>query len=137
MATNVFPPDFNSLVGQVRFLISDVPADESGYVLSDAEIQAALALRKDNATRAAATCLMSIAANEVLLLKYVRTDDLTVDGVKGATELRLQARQLEQQADDEDAADNEFFTIVYPQACRGIGYEYQERAIPHGYPEWC
>lgn len=131
---DIYPPEYNTPIGEVRLLISDVTTP---YIFSDAEIQAFLSVRKDNVTRAAATALMALANNEALLLKYVRTDDLTVDGVKGATELRLQARQLEQQADNEEAADNEFFTVVYPQACRGLGYEYLERAIPHGYPEWC
>lgn len=115
--------DPTTLVGSVRLLISDVTEPP---IFSDEEIKAFLALRKDNVTRAAASALMAIANNEALLLKYVRTDDLTIDGVKGATELRLQARQLENQADADDA---EFFMIEYPDVCgdkysRGLEYEY-------------
>lgn len=111
-----------SPIGEVRLLISDVSEPP---IFSDAEIQAFLALRKNNATRAAASALMAIAANEALLYKYLRTDDLTVDGVKGATEIRLQARQLENQADSDEA---EFFAIGYPVCGDGYwrGMEYEE-----------
>jgi hypothetical protein len=108
-------------VGEVRLLISDTTEPT---IFDDAEIQAFLALRKNNATRAAASALMAIANNEALLYKYVRTDDLTIDGVKGATELRLQARQLENQADSDDA---EFFTLTFPDCGRyDRGLEYEE-----------
>lgn len=115
--------DPNTAAGEVRLLISDV---SEPFIFEDNEIQAFLALRKNNPTRAAASALMAIAANEALLYKYLRTDDLTVDGVKGATEIRLQARQLENQADSDDA---EFFGIVYPHCAgdgysRGLEYEY-------------
>lgn len=136
MADNVFPPDPNSLIGTVRLLITDWPETESEFIFADGQIQAFLALRQDNPMRAAATALMTLAANETLLYKYLRTDDLTVDGVKGGTELRLQARDLERQADAEDALDGDFFNVVYPRAhCNRP--EYIEYSIPHGYPEWC
>lgn len=113
--------DPNTATGEVRLLISDVTEPT---IFSDDEIQAFLAMRKNNPMRAAASALMAIANNEALLYKYVRTDDLTLDGVKGATELRLQARQLENQANDEEA---EFFTLTFPD-CGGYsrGLEYEE-----------
>lgn len=106
--------------GEVRLLISDI---SEPFIFEDNEIQAFLALRKNSPMKAAASALMAIAANEALLYKYLRTDDLTVDGVKGATEIRLQARQLESQADSED----EFFLITYP-TCKSYsrGLEYEE-----------
>ena len=128
MATPLAGYDPTTLIGSVRLLISDVTEPP---IFQDNEIQAFLALRKDNATRAAASALMAIANNEALLLKYVRTDDLTIDGVKGATEIRLQARQLEGQADADDA---EFFLIEYPDYgdpySRGLEYE------PHYHGGW-
>jgi hypothetical protein len=105
--------------GEVRLLISDI---RTPFIFEDNEIDAFLSMRQNNVLRAAASALMAIASNEALLYKYVRTDDLTVDGVKGATEIRLQARQLESQADNED----EFFTVTYPDApfyWRGLEYE--------------
>src|SRR5690606_6757802 len=101
------------------------------FIFQDPEIQAFLALRKNNPTRAAASALMSIAANEALLYKYLRTDDLTVDGVKGATEIRLQARQLENQADSDDA---EFFFVSYPDCGDDYsrGLEYEQKYFPVG-----
>lgn len=122
MATPLPGYDPTTSIGLVRLLISDVTEPA---IFTDPEIQAFLANRKDNATRAAASALLAIANNEALLLKYVRTDDLTIDGVKGATELRLQARQLENQADSDDA---EFFMIEYPDCGDGYsrGLEYEE-----------
>lgn len=117
--------DPNTPVGEVRLLISDVTAPP---IFEDNEIQAFLAMRGDHPMRAAASALMAIANNEVLLYKYVRTDDLTIDGVKGATEIRLQARQLEDQANKDD----EFFFITYPDCVRyPRGLEYEEH-MHHG-----
>lgn len=110
-----------TLEGEVRLRISDI---REPFIFTDEEIQAFLAMRGDNSTRAAASALLAIANNEALLYKYVRTDDLTIDGVKGATELRLQARQLENEADSDDA---EFFILEYPECpsySRGMEYEY-------------
>lgn len=114
--------DPSTAEGEVRLLIGDV---QDPPIFDDARIQAFLALRKNNPLRAAASALMTIAASEVMLYKYVRTDDFTVDGAKGATELRLQARQLESQADAEEA---EFFLITYPVCNDGYtrGLEYEE-----------
>ena len=112
--------DPNTPGGMVRLRISDVTEP---VIFSDAEIQAFLAMSRDSVLRASAAALLAIAANETLLLKYLRTDDLTVDGVKGATELRLQARQLTSEADSEE----EFFMISYPECGdtypRGLEYE--------------
>ena len=128
MSTPLPGYDPTTAIGMVRLRISDVTDPP---IFADNEIQAFLAMRNDNVTRAAASALMAIANNEALLYKYVRTDDLTVDGVKGATEIRLQARQLEAEADNDDA---EFFFIEYP-ACgdtysRGLEYE------PHFHGGW-
>ncbi len=106
--------------GEVRLRISDVTEP---YIFEDNEIAAFLSMSKDSVLRASAAALMAIAGNEALLYKYVRTDDLTIDGAKVATELRLQARQLESQAADED----EFFMITYPECVRyPRGLEYEE-----------
>lgn len=118
----------------VRLQIADWPEDEADLLFSDGQIQAFLSMRRDNVLRASASALMAIATNEALLYKYLRTDDLTVDGVKGATEIRLQARELERQADAEDALDNEFFEVSYPRfGCKQP--EYIEYSVPHG--SWC
>lgn len=111
--------------GEVRLRISDVTEP---FIFEDNEIAAFLSMSKDSVLRASAAALMAIAGNEALLYKYVRTDDLTVDGAKVATELRLQARQLEAQASDED----EFFMVAYPTCTRyPRGLEYEEYGIWH------
>jgi hypothetical protein len=112
--------DPSTPAGEVRLRISDITEP---YVFADNEISAFLSMSKDSVLRAAAAALMAIASNEALLYKYVRTDDLTIDGAKVATELRLQARQLEAQAADED----EHFMLTYPTCVRyPRGLEYEE-----------
>lgn len=116
--------------GEVRLRISDVT---DPYIFEDNEIAAFLSMSKDSVLRASAAALMAIAGNEALLYKYVRTDDLTIDGAKVATELRLQARQLEAQAADED----EFFMVSYPTCSRyPRGLEYEEHSHGYGYGGW-
>lgn len=127
IVTMATPLDYdpNTPEGMVRLRISDVTEP---VIFSDAEIKAFLSMSKDSVLRASAAALMAIAGSEALLYKYVRTDDLTVDGAKVATELRLQARQLEAQASDED----EFFMVAYPTCTRyPRGLEYEEYGIWH------
>lgn len=87
-----FTYDPASDVGTVRLLISDV--DAADYVFSNEEIGRFLTLEGDDPRLAAATALLTVASNEVLLLKYVRTHGLTLDGSKVADALRANAAQL-------------------------------------------
>jgi hypothetical protein len=106
------PVDYTTTVGHVRLLIPDTAVDDdSNYLFSDEQVETLLSLYGDNVKRAAAQAKDIIATDQVLLLKVVRTDDLTVDGAKVATELRLQAKALRDQADNEDG---DYFNIVYP-----------------------
>lgn len=119
MANGVFPPDFTTGAGKVRVLIPDLgTADgtvDSDYLFSDDELDALLALYAGSIRRAAASAIDALAVNEVLLYRYLRTDDLTVDGSRGAEVLRKRAASLRAEADAEDAvALEEAFQIVYP-----------------------
>lgn len=95
-------------VGQVRLLISDVDPDTP--VFTDDEITAFLTLGGGlglgQVLRGAATALETIASNEVMVSKVLRTQDLATDGSKVSAELRARAADLRAQADlaDEDAA---------------------------------
>lgn len=84
--------DPTTAVGQVRLLISDT--DEDNLVFSDAEISAFLALEGASVRLAAAQALDTIASNEVMVSKVIRTQDLATDGAKVADALRKHAASL-------------------------------------------
>lgn len=105
------PPDYATPIGQVRLLITDTAEP---YVYSDDQIEAFLAMSGDSVNRAAAAAALNIAFNTVLLLKYVKTDDLLVDGPKVSAELRQLAERLIAAAENEELADAEFMYVTYP-----------------------
>lgn len=96
-------------VGMVRLLIADTsPTDP---LLSDADLQAMLAVESDNVKLAAATALEVIARSEVLISKKISTQDLSTDGPAVAAELRAQAKSLRDQVaqereDEQQGADD-------------------------------
>lgn len=100
------PADPSSLADSVRLLISDV-ADTP--VFSDGEIGRFLSLEDDSIKRAGALALLTIASNEVLLLKYIQTNGITVDGSRVARELRANAKDLR---DDADASGDEVLMVA-------------------------
>lgn len=110
---DINPPDFESPVGRVRSLISDVAQfdyDSNGtprYRLSDAEISGYIAMSGETRLYAAsAQALRSLAALEILVGKSIRTEDLQTDGAKVGDALRLLARELDgrQKAEDDDTS---------------------------------
>jgi hypothetical protein len=99
--------------GQVRLLINDVaPADSEDRVFTDDEIDTFLALEGGRVKRAAAQALDTIATNEALCSKVLRSQDVQTDGAKLAAELRLRAKALRDQDDDDDADDGTALEIV-------------------------
>lgn len=105
--------EYDTPIGQVRLLVPDTAEP---FVFTDEEIQAYLSISKDNIKRAAANALDAIASSTVMLLKLVKTDDLTVDGPAVGKELRLRARALRDEADADDLEDamSEGFQIINP-----------------------
>lgn len=109
-AMDVSPPDYSSPIGQVRALIPDVeeledPTDlgaEPEYIFSDAQIQAYLAMARDNVFRAAAFAVNTLATSEGLILKVLKSDDRQTDGAKLAEALGKRAEWLRKQAEEED-----------------------------------
>jgi|GEM_PF-3780331 len=89
----------------VRLLISDVAAVP---VFTDGEIDRFLSL-ESSIRRAAALALLTIASNEVLLLKYIQTHGLTIDGARVADALRNNAEQLRE---DDEAEGDEVFLVA-------------------------
>lgn len=109
----VSPPatlDPTTAVGQVRLLVSDL--DEDNLIFHDTEIQAFLTLEGDSIRLAAAQALDTLASNEAMVAKKIRTQDLTTDGPAVAKELRERAAALRQQVDDGAEADSGGFDIV-------------------------
>lgn len=106
--------EYDTPAGQVRLLIPDT--DEDNFLLPDEAINSLLSVYDDNIKRAAAAGLDAIASSTVMLLKYVKTDDLTVDGPAVGKELRLRARALREEADADDLEDamSEGFQIITP-----------------------
>ena len=126
------PIDYTTPAGQVRLLCTDV---SEPYAFTDEAISAFLSLTGDNVKRSAALALRTIAADEALLVKVVRTDDLSVNGAQTAEALRRQADDLEAQADREDAATwSEGFVIHDPGYPRFGGR--QVGAQPEGAATW-
>jgi hypothetical protein len=107
---DVTPPNYATAIGQVRLLIPDTeqlenPADleaPAEYIFNDSQIQAFLSLYSDNIKRAAAQAKLVLATSETLISKVIRTDDLQTDGAKLGQELRAQARELREQANEEE-----------------------------------
>lgn len=87
--------------GRVRLRISDVDTDNP--VFTDEEIDTFLAAEPDDWRLAAALALDTIATNEALVLKIIRTLDLQTDGARLADSLGKQAAALRAQVDDTGA----------------------------------
>lgn len=87
------PPTYDTTtdIGRTRLLISD--RDEANQIFTDAEITAFLDL-EGTVRLAAAQALDTIASNEALVQKVIRTQDLAADGAKLADALRKHADSL-------------------------------------------
>lgn len=96
----------------VRFLLNDVRLEDvTGNVFSDEEIAGYLALEGGNVKLAAAQAIDTIADNEALASKVLKSQDLSTDGAKIAEALRKRATALRAQAAAETDAseDGAFF----------------------------
>lgn len=119
---DIFPPDPTTPVGQLRLLIADTvqrkdpenPTAKPEFYLSDAFINGFLSLNSGNLKLAAADALVSFAANEALISKKIRTEDLQTDGPAVTNALRLLAQDYRTQGNDaQNTLDAESsFTIV-------------------------
>jgi hypothetical protein len=145
MAEDIWPPDFTTARGQVRAQIPDVEqVDFSGegvpeYIFSDDHIDAFLALSRGGTLarikRAAAKAMRAVGNSEGLIQKVIRTEDLQTDGAKVQQAFLTAARDLENEAaqDDEEEDDRYAFTIVdfQPQPPDCLPYALR------GYPQPC
>lgn len=104
-----FTYDLASNTGKVRLLIPD--NNQEDYLLSDAEILAALGMSGDSVYRAAALCLEIIASSEAMIDRKIKSDNVQTDGPALAAELRARARSLREQAETESSTG---LTFVFP-----------------------
>lgn len=96
-----FTLDYSTDAGKVRLLISDI--DSSNPIFQDDAIDAFLSIAQGgNIKRAAATALIVIASNEVLVQKRIKLLDLSTDGPAEANALLALARELKAEAEDEE-----------------------------------
>ena len=102
--------DYASDIGMVRLLIPDT--NETYPILTDEQIGAFLSLEGGVVKRAAAAAIETVATNEALVSKVIKSQDLSTDGSKVSLELRLRARELRRQADQDDADTAGDFQIV-------------------------
>ena len=133
MANDIFPPDFTTDVGKVRSLIADTmqldydESDRPRYRIPDNQIESFLEISEGKIYAAAASALISIAVNEALISKVIKTEDLQTDGAKLATELRLNARDLfnkQKELDDIESGK------------RGDSFVYMPMQYPFRNPDW-
>lgn len=125
MAEDVNPLDPETPVGQVRLLISDVqlrrdpmsPAAPGEYYFSDAFINGYLTINSGNVFHAAADALTALAANDALVSKKIRKENLQTDGPAVANALRLLAQDLRARGnrvqETADAADGTFLIVDF------------------------
>jgi hypothetical protein len=92
--------DYSTPAAKVRLLISDI--DLTSPIFNDEAIAAFLEINGDSVKRAAASALLVIAANEVLVQKRIRLLDLATDGPAEAEALRKLAAQYRDEAEYED-----------------------------------
>lgn len=118
---DVTPPDYATVVGQIRLLIPDVeqlenladPTATASYIFDDHQVQAFATLYSNNVKRAAAQAKLVLATSEALINKVIKTYDLSTDGAKLGAELREQAKFLFAEADKDDQYDTyDSFQVV-------------------------
>ncbi len=123
---NVYPPAYNTVVGQIRLLIPDTdqlenladPLATADYIFDDEQLQAFATLYANNVKRAAAQAKLVLATSEALINKVISTYDYKTDGAKLGAELRAQAAELRAEADRDDQVDAYETFLVVPQSTR-------------------
>lgn len=118
----VYPLDPASPTGKFRLVFGDIQSepynppveDIQNYTeLSDAEIEAYIAVGGDSTNRAIGYYYLSLAGAAAKIAKSIRDYDLQVDTTKRATDLRTTAQWWFDQADNEDIVSaEEGFEIV-------------------------
>lgn len=98
-----FTLDETTDIGTVRMIIQDVDAEQA--LFTDAGITKLLSLHDNDVRLASAAALDIMASSQAMILKVIRTLDLTTDGAAVARALREHAKQLREDAQAADATE--------------------------------
>ena len=119
---NIYPPNYATPLGQLRALVSQTeqykdPADPNAvadYLMDDGLLTSYLTINTDKLYGAAADVLLALAANEALVSKKIRTEDLSTDGSVIANSLRQIAQEYRARQKEADLGVDELeaFEVV-------------------------
>lgn len=98
-----FTLDETTDIGAVRMIIQDTNIEEAMF--SDAAITRLLSMNADDIRLAAAAALDIMASSQAMILKVIRTLDLSTDGASVARALREHASQLRKDAEMADGGE--------------------------------
>lgn len=117
-----FTYDLSTDIGRMRLIIPDnkefvesVDGNSvtKGYIFEDEELQTFYDLEDNLVRNGAALALDTLASNEVYVLKYIQTMDLSTNGPAVSKELRARAADLRaQQTQAESRMDGGAFDIA-------------------------
>ena len=116
LKTEVTDYTIDNDLGLVTFVTAPVNAaaivvNYRHTLISDADIETFLTLDGSD-YRAAATCLETMATNQVMVLKAMKLLDVQTDGAKVAAELRARAQQLRASAAEADDATADGWDVI-------------------------
>lgn len=98
-----FTLDETTDIGAVRMIIQDMDVEQAMF--SDAGITKLLSMNGDDVRLAAAAALDIMASSQAMILKVIRTLDLSTDGASVARALREHAAQLREDAEKADGGE--------------------------------
>lgn len=102
-------------VESLRLLIPDMGTGDD-QIFSDTDLALFLTLTGNKVFLATAMALETIATDETLLYKIVTTDDLSVNGVTGASQVllvRAKTLRADQDRVDAEAGSTDAFNLVF------------------------
>ena len=98
-----FTLDETTDIGTVRMIIQDIDVEQAMF--SDAGITKLLSMNGEDVRLAAAAGLDIMASSQAMILKVIRTLDLSTDGASVARALREHAAQLREDAEKADGGE--------------------------------
>lgn len=115
------PVYYNTDIGLVRLLIPDtapvtqgrLPDSAPAFIFTDEQIEGFLRLNSNNVKLAAADAIDTVATDEALISKVIKTEDLQTDGAKLLEAMRKRAVEL-RRSGLKELADSEYEFVAYP-----------------------
>jgi hypothetical protein len=123
-----FTYDPSTSLGRVRMLCTD--RDETNPIFQDAEIEAFLGIEGNSVRLAAALALETIASDQVLVLKVVKTLDTQTDGAKVSDALLKRAAGLREAENNDPSGSFDIAENVYDNFSRRERWlKYAQRSL--------